>query len=154
MTKLMENIDTQLTYGGARKISKYEAELLDQLDESYDTQIKMQRDLDRTKKDKKRVQENMQKTDSAINKYCSETTRDKILLARGWQFRKEEAEEIAKALSDKELLEQRNKDKISIKEVVTNAIANGVTFQDVVATDYVEQIGQLREETKQEEGRN
>ena len=80
LTELIEEIDTKLTYGGARKISEFEAELLDQIDESYDAQIKMQRDLDYAKKETKRAQESLKKTDDAISEYCSETTKNKILL--------------------------------------------------------------------------
>ena len=39
IVELMEDLDVHLTYGGARKISEYEAELLDQLDENFDYQV-------------------------------------------------------------------------------------------------------------------
>lgn len=152
LTELIEEIDTKLTYGGARKVSEFEAELLDQIDESYDVQIKMQRELDYEKRNTIRAQENLKRTEDAISEYCSKTTRDKILLARGWQFRPEEVEEIRKALSDREILEQINRDngntdKIQIQSVVKNAIAGGITLQDVSSADHAEQVGKLEVET-------
>ncbi len=108
LTELIERLDTQLTYGGVRRISEFEAELLDQIDENYDIQIKMQRDLEFAKKDRERIQESLKKQDDAISEYCSETTKNKILLATGWQFTPEKAQEIQAALSDKEILEQRD----------------------------------------------
>lgn len=144
LPELIEEIDTNLIYGGARKISEFEAELLDQMDESFDAQIKMQRDLDYTRESTKRAQEELKKTENAINKYCSETTRDKILLARGWQFNPQKAKNIEEALCDKELLEQLNKeneqntDKISMQSIVRNAITEGITSQDVINADYIE----------------
>ena len=106
LTELMERLDAQLTYGGARRISEFEAELLNQLDESYDAQIKMQRDLGYAQANEKRAQETLRTTDTAISQYCSETTRDKILLTRGWQFPTTKARQIEEALSDKEIVEQ------------------------------------------------
>ena len=47
ITELMEQLDDNLVYGGARRISDYELELLDQMDENFDCQIKMQKDLER-----------------------------------------------------------------------------------------------------------
>ncbi len=111
IVELMEDLDVHLTYGGARKISEYEAELLDQLDENFDYQIRMQRDLAVAKANQQKTQESLKKTDDAISEYCSETTKNKILLERGWQFMPEEAQVIRDALSDKELLMKRNNDK-------------------------------------------
>lgn len=103
LTELMEDIDSNLTYGGARRISEYEAELLDQLDDTFDNQLRAQRELDSLKRESKRSKEELEKIDSAIGEYCSETTRKKILLARGWQFMSEEADKIKGALSDKDV---------------------------------------------------
>ena len=111
LTELMERLDAQLTYGGAKRISESEAELLDQLDESYEAQIKMQTDLEDAQKNEKRTQETVKILDNAISQYCSETTRNKILLARGWQFMPEKEEEIKNAQSDGEeigLLKREN----------------------------------------------
>ena len=107
LTELMERLDAQLTYGGARRISEFEAELLNQLDESYDAQIKMQRDLGAAQRGTKTAQEKVKKMNDAIGQYCSETTRNKILLSIGWQFMPEKARQIEGALSDKEIVEQK-----------------------------------------------
>lgn len=48
ITELMEQLDANLVYGGARRSSDYELELLDQMDENFDCQIKMQKDLERS----------------------------------------------------------------------------------------------------------
>lgn len=106
LAELIEEVDAKLAYGGARRVSEFEAELLDQIDENFDTQIKMQRDLYYAEKGKAKVEEDLKKTEDAIGEYCSETTKNKILQARGWQFMPEEAEKIKRALSDKQLLEQ------------------------------------------------
>ena len=104
LTELMEYIDSNLTYSGARRISEYEAELLDQLDDSFDEQLRAQREVVSAKGKWQRINEKLEKTDNAIAAYCSETTREKILLARGWQFMPEEADRIKGALSDKDIL--------------------------------------------------
>lgn len=104
LTELMEELDSNLIYGEARRISEYEAELLDQLDENFDYQIRIQREVDNSKRELKRIKEELEKTDGAIGEYCSETTRKKILLARGWQFMSEEEDRIKRALSDKDIL--------------------------------------------------
>lgn len=151
LTELIEEIDKNLIYGGARRISEFESELLDQVDESFDAQIRMQRDLYYTRKSTQTVQEDLRKTEKAIDKYCSETTKDKILLARGWQFNPQKEKEIAEAFSDKELVEQRKKeneqntDKISMKLIVKNAITEGVTSQDVRNADYIEKMEKTAE---------
>lgn len=102
--ELMEELYENLTYGGARKISKYEAELLNKLYKAYDYIRELKKDL---KKDFTHETEETNKVlktiDDAINKYCSETTVKKILLARGEKFDNEN--EIINALSDKELIE-------------------------------------------------
>ena len=41
----MNELDENLIYGGARRISEYEAELLDQIDDISDAQINMQTNL-------------------------------------------------------------------------------------------------------------
>lgn len=106
LVELMERLDVQLTYGGARRVSEFEAELLDKLDESYDARIKMQRDLGNAQGNTKNAQETVRKMIEAISQYCSETTGNKILLASGWQFKPEEARKIRNALSDREIVEQ------------------------------------------------
>ena len=115
LTELMERLDEQLTYGGARRISEFEAELLEQLDESYSAQIKMQTDLGYSQRDTKSAQETIKNMDNAISQYCSETTRDKILLERGWQFSPEKSEEIRNAQSDREEIESLKRENNSLK---------------------------------------
>ncbi len=160
---LMAELDSSLIYGGAKRISSYEAELLDQIDESYDSHIKVQEELSQTKRDLQTAQKDLKRTDEAIGRYCSETTYKKILLERGWQFPKEEEEKLSSAPSDKELLEklassQRHdgelleksdkptdaeKANITMKSVVSNAISSGITAEQVneaERTEYTEQL--------------
>ena len=47
--ELMQELDKNLQYGGAKHLSDKEIELLDKLDESYDIQIKLQQELERIK---------------------------------------------------------------------------------------------------------
>jgi hypothetical protein len=150
LTKLIEKIDANLTYGGARKISEFESKLLDQIDENYDAQIKMQKNLEFAKQETEKTQKKLKETDDAIIMYCSATTRDKILLERGWQFMPEKAEEIKKALSDKEILEQVHNGGITVESVIKNAIIKGSTLQDVENADYVEKNEKSKDEIKLE----
>ena len=111
LTESLDILDSRLTYGGVRKISEYEAELLDRIDESYDSQIKMQREMDFERRKSQKSQEELKKTEKAIEQYCSETTRDKRLLERGWQFMPEKSEKIRNTPSDREeidLLKEEN----------------------------------------------
>ena len=146
LIELMENLDAQLTYGGARRISEFEAELLDQLDESYDAQIKMQRDLEYAQRDTKRAQDTLEKIDTAISEYCTETTRNKILLARGWQFMPEKAREIEEALSDREIVEQRT---TFLSDEIGKATVNTATESKDTARDRVLQEEMLLEQPQE-----
>ncbi len=157
-SELMEDLDNNLVYGGAKRISEYESELLDQIDESCDYQIKMKRELDRVKGSLQNTEESLRKTDDAIGKYCSEMTQNKILLARGYQFRPEKEEEIVNALSDKEQIEQNNsqenrKSRVTMQSVVSNAISKGITTEYVAAADSVELTEKLEKNVKGEVGR-
>ncbi len=137
----MEDVDVHLTYGGARKISEYEAELLDQLDESFDCQIRMQNELKCANENLQKTNETLKKTDDAISEYCSETTKNKILLKRGWQFLPEEEQLIRFALSDRELIEankNENTTKITMRSIVSNAISDEITIEHVANVDYFE----------------
>ena len=63
----MNELDENLIYGGARRISEYEAELLDQIDDISDAQINMQTNLKRALETEK---SKLEKTDKAIEMYC------------------------------------------------------------------------------------
>ena len=144
LTELMEDLDSNLTYGGAKKISEGEAELLDQLDENFAYQLSLKSELERAQKTLADNKKELEELHSGISEYCSETTMKKILLKTGWQFREEEAKRIKEAPSDKELVDrinenngkiQQNIEEISMQEVVENAIAKGITHQDVTNVD-------------------
>ena len=147
LEQLMGEIDSNLKYSGARMLSEYEAELLDRLDESYDEQIMMQRNLQFAKTNLDKMRKMLEKTDDAIGEYCSEMTGKKIFLARGWQYLTKEAKAIKEALSDKELLEQTG---ISMQSAVSNAISNGVTSERVEGAAHVEQNEISSKETEHE----
>ncbi len=144
LRELQKEIDDNLNYGGARKISQFEAQLLDQIDESYDTQLKNRVYLESAKNDTMKVRERLEKTFDAINMYCTDTTQNKIsLYVDGYQyFSPEEAQKAEKALSDKEIIMNMEKmnGKITMESVVKNALNNGVTFEDVNKSDYAEQL--------------
>lgn len=142
----MNELDENLIYGGARRISEYEAELLDQIDDISDAQINMQTNLKRALETEK---SKLEKTDKAIEMYCTETTKKKILDTSGrWQYGKE----IKEALSDKEQIEnlkqKMNKKTtvISMQSVVENAINNGVTNEQVNKADYLTKQLEQRED--------
>lgn len=107
--ELMEELDQKIEYGGARKISEYEEELLNQMDEICDYQLKVQKDLNLTKRSLGKTEKQLKQTDSAISTYCTSTTRDKILFARGWQFMPEKVAEIEASKSDKEIIAELSK---------------------------------------------
>lgn len=143
--ELMKNLDSNLRYGGARRISDYEAELLDEIDENFDAQIKLQKNLITAQKSIESAQKKMRETEDAINEYCTETTRDKILLARGWQFQPERTEEISTSLSDKEEIHR-----LTMRLAVSNAISKGVTSKDLADAESVEKSEKL---TQKDEAR-
>ncbi len=112
LSELMEELDNSLTYGGARRISEMEAQLLDQLDESYDGMIRVQRTLASTEQSLQIEREKSTKINKAINENCSKTTRLKILIAGGYQLGLGEGvtlEEVTNSLSDKELIANMEK---------------------------------------------
>ena len=148
--ELTEELDNNLIYGGAKRLSEDEIELLDQLDQSYDYQMRIQKELEVTKSSLKTVQENLVKTDEAINENCSEITRLKILVSRGYQIgasEKFDLETILKSPSDKQLLEERN---ISIQALVMNALESEASRDGIIHNvDMVEKEA-LREENSKE----
>lgn len=148
VTELISNLDNNLVYGGARRISTYEADLLDQMDESFDFQIKMEKALEQMKEASQKEQKRLQETDNAIDRYCSEDTKKKILLARGWQFSPDERDRIEKTLSDKELIEKQREEEtirgdiktlVTMKTAVKNAISQGVSTENIAEVKSVEQ---------------
>lgn len=147
VTELISNLDNNLVYGGARRISTYEADLLEQMDAIFDSQIKMEKALEQMRMASQKEQKRLQETDDAIDRYCSEDTKKKILLARGWQFSPDEKDRIEKTLSDKELIEKQReesrggdgKTSITMKTAVKNAISQGVSTEDIADVKSVEQ---------------
>lgn len=121
---LMQELDSNLEYEGANKISNLEAQLLDMLDESYDSQILMQAELARVKRDLGKAEEKLNQTDEAIKANCTETTYKKIIASRGFQFSREEEQKIKEAPSDKSLI-------LSMQKVLENAVHQGVSTKDV-----------------------
>lgn len=156
LTELMKRLDAQLTYGGARRISEFEAELLNQLDEICDAQIKMQRDLGYAQANAKRAQEKLSTTDTAISQYCSETTRDKILLTRGWQFPSAKARKIKEALSDKQIVEQTRQIEghtLSAETIGKATISVSTAEKDEAQQQIARDEKTLQEATKEKSGK-
>ncbi len=105
--ELMNQLDAKIQYGGAQKLTEFEMELLDQIDRMYDTQIDLQTKLKNEKNSNEKKSKKLEETTKAVEEYCTSTTRDKIFLAGGYQFGKEEAEKIMNSKSDKELIEEK-----------------------------------------------
>ena len=149
--ELMNNLDNSLVYGGVRRISDEELELLNQLDENFDSIIKMQNELNVTKKSLKNTETLLNRTDEAINENCSEITRLKILVARGWQLGLSDGidkETVIKSLSDKQLIEEL-KEQIESKNgesLLTDAIKT--TEANVRTSSINEQLRTIQDISK------
>lgn len=106
--ELMGELDEGLSYGGARKISEFEAQLLDQLDESYDTTISAEKELSYAQDSLKKQRKTSTEIDAAIKKYCTETNYWKIVTSAGHQLGLGSGitlEQIENSPSDKQLIE-------------------------------------------------
>ena len=128
--ELYSELDSKLEYGGARRLSKFEIELLDRIDQMCDFQVKTQTSLHSKIKVNERLQEKLDKTNQAISEYCTENTVKKIELATGWQFGSEETEKINSSLSDKELIEFV-KMKSDIKKAISEKIMERSSKQEI-----------------------
>ena len=147
--EIMADLDSNLTYGGSRRISGYETELLDQMDEILDMQIKTKKELDEVKRKNDVDKEKLTKNDEALDKYCSETTKNKILLERGWQFSPKDMKDIQDAPSDKEIVEGMVKNsQITVKKAVTHALSSRVTREQVEAAKNIENTEQIKQYEK------
>ena len=107
-SELMRELDEGLGYGGARRISEFEAQLLDQLDESYDATIRAQRALDSAEKTLDSERQYSRKIDKAIRENCTETNYWRIVTAAGYQLGLGAGinlEQIENFPSDKQLIE-------------------------------------------------
>ena len=146
ISELMTELDKNLTYGGARRLSEYEEELLDQMDEMFDMQIKTKKELEAVNIENDKNKKTIQKNDEAMDMYCTETTRDKILLYRGWQFSDKQKKDIQEASSDKEIIEEMPKNsQITVNKAVTNALSSQVTSEQVEAAKNVENTEQSKQ---------
>ena len=105
-TELMEYVDEKLTYGGARRISKYESALLDQQDESFDHLVQLEENLHSEETKSTNLQTQLKNIEDLIVEYCTNTTGKKILI-KGYhhQFPNDEERAILDAPSDREMLE-------------------------------------------------
>lgn len=104
--KLMQQLDEKIQYKGAKKLSEYEIELLDQIDEMYDNQIKVNKELSSTKKAYLKQTEKLNATNNAIEQNCTYNTAKKIfIIAQDFQAR--DAEEILNLPSDREIIERQ-----------------------------------------------
>ena len=95
-------------------------QLLDQLDESYDMQIRVTGELENTRTSLEAERKKIIETDNAIKENCSEITKLKIFAARGYQLTPEQKVLVANSPSDKELLGDR-KQHASISKKEKNA---------------------------------
>ena len=122
-------MDENLEYEGTTRLSKRELKLMNKLDEANERTMKLEKDLKYERRKSNSLENELKKTDEAIEKYSSATTKKKILLDSGrYQFLGKEATTILKAPSDREIAEGI----ISMKSIVSNALENGkVTIEDL-----------------------
>lgn len=162
LSELIDEIDSKLTYGEARKFSDFEAKLLDQIDDSYDAQIESQADADHAKNDANKTKETLEKYKDAIDKYCSKATMYKIFLASGWQFMPEESQQIQENPSDKELilsLQMEDSEQKKQIEKLQTMLQKSLAFAQTVRDSRVgklffgkkakEVLGEIDKDTKQ-----
>ena len=87
-----------------------------------------------------------------MDKYCSETTKNKILLERGWQFSPKDMKDIQDAPSDKEIVEGMVKNsQITVNKAVTHALSSRVTSEQVEAAKNIENTEQIKQYEKDKE---
>lgn len=140
LQELREEQDESIEYDGGKKLSDTEIELLEQLDESYDDIIKLNRELKSKKVALDYEKERASKIDEAVRENCSDITYLKILLHSGYQLganSKMSEEQIVNSQSDREiimqLLEKNDKTTINIKpkEIAEVSKAQGVTIEEL-----------------------
>lgn len=130
--ELLEILDSRLSYGGARRMSREEAKLLDKIDLMSDAQIRTERDLSSERQQLDAMHERINATTSAVAKYCTQTNYKRIIGEAGYQWGERDLREIAETPSDKELIEQYQKGKnILIEDALKNAVESGVAKDDV-----------------------
>ncbi|MBE5822387.1 MAG: hypothetical protein E7311_07385 [Clostridiales bacterium] len=140
---LKQKIDENLIYGGARRITDYEAKLMDQLDLMYDNSIKTTRELEITKKSLEQEKEKNKCIMDAVEKNTTDLTTHKILMASGYQFgsnSKFTPSEIIEGKSDKQIIEEINsKGIVTPKDIAeTERKYDLTTLDDKNAKDVVE----------------
>ena len=130
--EILKVLDSKLSYGGARRMSKEEAKLLDRIDLLSDVQIKVERELISEIEQLDAMNERINATTKAVAKYCTPTNYKRIIGEAGYQWGPKQLKEIAETPSDKEIIEQYQKGKnILIENAVKNAIESGITQDDV-----------------------
>ena len=130
--EIIEVLDSKLSYGGARRMTKEEAKLLDRIDLLSDAQIKTDRDLGTMRVHLDAMNKRINETTEAVAKYCTPTNYKRIIGEAGYQWGPKQLKEIAETPSDKEIIEQYQKGKnILIENAVKNAIESGITQDDV-----------------------
>ncbi len=103
--RILEQIDQSLSYGGAPRMTKREALLLDKLDVSFDKIKKTTRDLGYLESRAQTQSKQLEGLQDAIRENCSSVNALRILLEGiGWQVSKEQLEEIMSTPSDKEIV--------------------------------------------------
>lgn len=145
--ELMQQLDENIEYHGARKLSDYEIELLDQLDDIYTDKIKNDKELASTKKAYLKQMEKLNATNDAIKRNCTDITVQKILIAQGYQVKNEE--EILNLPSDKEiiknneslLMKQENTENKGVHEQKAEKLQNSVE-QFKILNKQIQEINQ------------
>ena len=104
--QLMNELDSKLIYGGATRLSEFEALLLDRLDESYDSVLNSERELNNRENKIERLEGRIEDIIKVAKVNCTEGTYKKINLANGWQYPLSESRTIQEAKGDREIIAQ------------------------------------------------
>lgn len=111
--EILEDADKSISFPNAKKLTERESELQDSLDRTYDVIFNLRQDKNSLTVRYGMLEEENKKILEVINESCTQATRDKVILASGYQFSPQKQEEINNAPTDKEIIENQNK---TIKE--------------------------------------
>ena len=106
---ILFQLDKRVRYGGSPRLTKKEAQLLEQTDITMDRLGKAEENLSLAEDSNKRMSKQLLGLQGAIREYCTDVNALRILLeGMGWQVSKEQLEQIMNTPSDREQLGEKS----------------------------------------------
>lgn len=102
--QLINQVDASTSYQGARRLTMRESNLYDELAESYDSQIKIENELNISRNEASTQRRKNEQMLSEAEKSCTHSNYLRILGASGWQLSKKQQEEMSGEPTDQELI--------------------------------------------------